>query len=83
MANQRGAARGGRCAGSGARCLDLGCGGGHVTVELAGLIGLTGSVVGVDIDAEIVDLARAVAAARGLGNLKFRVGTAEDLGEAL
>ncbi|MGH4006901.1 MAG: methyltransferase domain-containing protein [Pseudonocardiaceae bacterium] len=65
----------------GARCLDLGCGGGHVSVELAGLVGPTGSVVGVDIDAEIVDLARAAAAVRGLGNLEFRVGTADDLGD--
>jgi SAM-dependent methyltransferase len=65
----------------GARCLDLGCGGGHVSVELAGLVGPTGSVVGVDIDAEIIDLARAEAAVRGLGNLELRVGTADDLGD--
>lgn len=65
----------------GARCLDLGCGGGHVSAELAGLAGPTGSVVGIDIDAEIVDLARAAAATRGLGNLEFRVGTADDLGD--
>lgn len=67
----------------GARCLDLGCGGGHVSVELAGLVGLTGSVVGVDIDAEIIDLARAAAAVRGLGNLEFRACTADDFGDEL
>lgn len=65
----------------GTRCLDLGCGGGHISVELAGLVGPTGSVVGVDIDAEIIDLARAEAAIRGLDNLEFRVGTADDLGD--
>ncbi|HET9255355.1 MAG TPA: methyltransferase domain-containing protein [Pseudonocardiaceae bacterium] len=64
----------------GARCLDLGCGGGHISVELAGLAGPTGSVVGVDIDAEIIDLARAAAAACDLGNLEFRLGTADDFG---
>ncbi len=64
---------------AGARCVDLGCGGGHVSVELARMAGPTGSVVGVDLDAEIIDLARSAAGARGVGNAEFRVGTADDL----
>ena len=65
---------------AGAGCLDIGCGGGHVSIELAGMVGPTGSVVGVDLDAEIIDLARASARARGLGNVEFRVGAADQLG---
>jgi SAM-dependent methyltransferase len=65
---------------AGARCLDLGCGGGHVSVELARMAGPTGSVVGVDLDAEIIDLARAAAATKGIGNAEFRVGTADEIG---
>ena len=34
----------------GLRCLDLGCGGGEVTFELARLAGPSGSVVGIDLD---------------------------------
>ena len=33
----------------GMRCLDLGCGGGEVTFELARLAGPSGSVVGIDL----------------------------------
>lgn len=33
---------------AGMRCLDVGCGGGDVTFDLASLVGITGSVVGVD-----------------------------------
>lgn len=59
------------------RVLDLGCGGGHVSVELARLVGPDGSVLGIDLDPEIVELARSAAAARGIGNIEFRVGSAE------
>ena len=34
----------------GMRCLDLGCGGGDVTLELARLIGPDGHVTGIDMD---------------------------------
>jgi ubiquinone/menaquinone biosynthesis C-methylase UbiE len=34
----------------GMRCLDVGCGGGEVTFEIARMIGPEGSVVGIDID---------------------------------
>ncbi len=44
---------------NGARCLDLGCGGGEVTFELARLAGPGGHVVGVDMDEIKLDLARA------------------------
>jgi len=56
----------------GMRCLDVACGGGHVTLFLAREVGPEGSVVGTDADAEIIALARADAAAEGLRNVEFR-----------
>src|SRR5690349_16006671 len=41
----------------GMRCLDLGCGGGHVSLELARLVGPEGQVVGMDMDATKLELA--------------------------
>jgi 2-polyprenyl-3-methyl-5-hydroxy-6-metoxy-1,4-benzoquinol methylase len=56
----------------GARCLDLGCGGGHVALELARRLGPTGQVVGIDLDEALLATAREVAAAQGLDNVTFR-----------
>jgi SAM-dependent methyltransferase len=55
-----------------ARCLDVGCGGGDVTIALAGLAS-EGSVVGIDVDRTKIDLARAEAGAAELRNVEFRV----------
>jgi SAM-dependent methyltransferase len=55
-----------------ARCLDVGCGGGDVTVALAGLAP-EGSAVGIDVDGTKIDLARAEAADAGLRSVEFRV----------
>jgi SAM-dependent methyltransferase len=55
-----------------ARCLDLGCGGGDVTRELARIVS-DGFVVGTDLDATTVELARAETAKAGVGNAEFRV----------
>ena len=63
----------------GARCLDVGCGGGHVSRELARRIGPDGSVLGIDMDAIVVDRARADAEEDGLANVEFRSGDAADL----
>lgn len=54
------------------RCIDLGCGGGEVTFQIAKLIAPDGDVTGVDIDE--IKLARAQAAAidRGFTNVEFR-----------
>jgi SAM-dependent methyltransferase len=57
----------------GMRCLDVACGGGHVTLFLAREVGPDGAVVGTDADAEILALARADAAAEGLHNVEFRL----------
>jgi len=57
---------------AGMRCIDLGCGGGAVTLEMASLVAPGGSAVGVDMDGIKLDLAREAAGARGLGNVEFR-----------
>jgi len=58
--------------GHGQACLDVGCGGGHVTLDLAGLVGPTGWVIGVDIDSSILELARRDAMAAGIDNVLFK-----------
>jgi SAM-dependent methyltransferase len=64
---------------AGARCLDVGCGGGHVALELARRAGPTGRVLGLDRDPEVLALARADAAGAGVTTVDFRVGDAGDL----
>jgi SAM-dependent methyltransferase len=54
-----------------ASCLDVGCGGGDVTFELARLAP-DGIVVGVDVDETKLALARDEAARAGLRNVEFR-----------
>ena len=56
-----------------ARCLDLGCGGGDVTVELARRAP-QGFAVGADLDDAKLGLARAEAASAGVRNIEFRIG---------
>jgi 2-polyprenyl-3-methyl-5-hydroxy-6-metoxy-1,4-benzoquinol methylase len=65
----------------GARCLDVGCGGGHVSMELAGMVGPEGQVTGIDMDADIIALARAQAAEAGVPNVRFAVSDARSLGD--
>ena len=56
----------------GERVLDIGCGTGGTTAELAHAVGPNGSVLGVDISEPLVGAARA----QGLGNAAFEVGDA-------
>lgn len=55
----------------GATCLDVGCGGGDVTRELARLVGGDGRVIGVDLDESKLEIARQEAAGEGLRNVTF------------
>jgi len=57
---------------AGMRCIDLGCGGGAVTLEIATMIAPDGHVRGIDMDEVKLDLARAAAATRGIENVEFR-----------
>ncbi|HTV34260.1 MAG TPA: methyltransferase domain-containing protein [Methylocella sp.] len=54
-------------------CLDVGCGGGDVTLEFARRIGPRGRAIGVDIDATQLDIARHEAAAAGIRNVEYRL----------
>jgi ubiquinone/menaquinone biosynthesis C-methylase UbiE len=58
--------------GPGMRCVDLGCGSGDVTFEMAERVGPDGSVTGVDMDMVKLGLARRAAATQGLLNVEFR-----------
>jgi SAM-dependent methyltransferase len=55
----------------GARVLDIGCGFGDSSLELAELVGPTGFVLGVDVSPRFVEAARADAAAAGAANVRF------------
>jgi ubiquinone/menaquinone biosynthesis C-methylase UbiE len=59
--------------GSGQRVLDVGCGIGDPTLQVAVLVGPHGRVMGVDIAEGMVAIARERAAALGLAHVEFRV----------
>lgn len=65
----------------GARCLDLGCGSGDVTFELARRAGPGGHAVGIDQDEVKLALAREDAEAEGIANAEFRLGSVYDWDE--
>jgi 2-polyprenyl-3-methyl-5-hydroxy-6-metoxy-1,4-benzoquinol methylase len=67
--------RAGLC--SGMRCVDLGCGGGEVTLEMARLVA-PGVVTGVDMDEVKLRLARNAADDRGVINVEFRALDVDD-----
>ena len=68
----------------GDRVLDIGCGTGATTVELARRVG-TGRVLGVDLSTRMLDAARARAEAAGTTNVEFRAADVQttDLGRAV
>jgi SAM-dependent methyltransferase len=57
---------------TGMKCLDVGCGGGHVTILMAGIVGPEGRVIGTDTDAEILALAKDDAKAAKVTNVEFQ-----------
>lgn len=63
----------------GMSCLDVGCGGGDVTLEIARIVGSGGRVVGWDVDEIKLDLARRDAEAAGIDHVAFQ---AVDIGQA-
>ncbi len=66
---------------AGMHCADIGCGGGAVSLEIARIVGPTGSVVGIDMDKVKLELARREASAQNLQNVHFREGDAADWSE--
>ncbi|HEU4465475.1 MAG TPA: class I SAM-dependent methyltransferase [Agromyces sp.] len=61
--------------GAGLRVLDVGCGPGTISIDLARRV-RPGSVTGIDASAEIVARATGLAASEGVANAEFRVGDA-------
>jgi ubiquinone/menaquinone biosynthesis C-methylase UbiE len=61
----------------GDRALDIGCGFGDTTQQLARLVGDEGEALGVDAAERFVALAREEAAEAGLGNVRFEVADVE------
>ncbi len=58
----------------GMRLLDVGCGPGTLTMDLADLLGATGQVTALERTEDALDLARDEAARRGTTNVAFRTG---------
>lgn len=69
----------------GARVLDLGCGTGNTTIELAGRAAPGGRAIGVDIAAPMLEAARARAERQGVTDVEYRHADAQvdDLGDAV
>ena len=65
---------------TGASVLDVCCGAGASAIPAARAVGPSGRVVGIDISAPMLELARARADREGLGHVSFRVGDATHTG---
>ncbi len=61
----------------GGRCLDVGCGFGETTQQLAGLVGPDGFVLGSDSSARFIEDARVEAREAGVENIAFEVADAQ------
>lgn len=61
----------------GARVLDVGCGFGETTIDLAHRVGERGEVVGIDACEPFLEIARADARAAGVANVSFQRGDAQ------
>jgi SAM-dependent methyltransferase len=60
--------------GRGMKVLDVGCGAGDVSLLVAGLVGPQGSVLGVDLDAGVIETARRRSHEARLNNVSFVAG---------
>ena len=56
---------------AGQTLLDVGCGPGYATLDLAGIVGPGGRVVGIDRSRRFLDAAAAAASARGIGHVEW------------
>jgi ubiquinone/menaquinone biosynthesis C-methylase UbiE len=56
----------------GAHCLDVGCGGGAVAMQMARAVGPEGRVVGIDLDRRLIDLAGEAVRRRKTATVSFR-----------
>jgi SAM-dependent methyltransferase len=58
---------------AGLSCVDVGCGGGDATLELARRVAPDGRVLGLDIDRTKLEVARAEAEQQGITNVEFQL----------
>jgi SAM-dependent methyltransferase len=65
--------------GPGQRLLDLGCGPGYATFELARLVGAAGSVLAIDRSPRFIHHVRGEAAARGVANIRAEAADVAEL----
>ena len=70
---------------TGERVLDIGCGCGQTSVQLAERVGAAGSVVGVDVSQPMLEVAKARPVPAGAGSASFREADAQtaDLGQGV
>ncbi len=64
--------------GAGDDMLDVGCGPGNITIDLASRVA-PGRVIGIDVADEVVDAATAAAAVAGINNVEFETADVYDL----
>ncbi len=64
---------------AGMKVLDIGCGPGALTLDLAERVGPEGRVLGVDIEGDQFGHGRALAEERGLENVSFQIGSIYEL----
>jgi ubiquinone/menaquinone biosynthesis C-methylase UbiE len=58
------------------RVVDVGCGAGTLTLDIARRVGPNGRVIGIDLGEDVIEVARSRARARRLSNTRFVVGDA-------
>jgi ubiquinone/menaquinone biosynthesis C-methylase UbiE len=63
----------------GQRVLDVACGTGWATMAAARAIGINGKVIGIDVEKNLLDIAKDKTAKAGLSNIEYRWGDAEAL----
>jgi SAM-dependent methyltransferase len=64
---------------AGSSVLDVGCGAGTTTIELAGRVGPPGRVLGLDVSGPLLEIARRKAAVSGGRNVRFVQADAQDI----
>jgi SAM-dependent methyltransferase len=64
---------------AGSSVLDVGCGAGTTTIELAGRVGPLGRVLGLDVSGPLLEIARRRAAVSGCDNVRFVQADAQNI----